>query len=123
MGDKMNKKAFTLIELLGSIVILGLIALVAFPAILNFLTSSQNNIDEAKKSVIIGAAKEYVNDNINSYKKESTLNKNIQTSTLISEGYITNKDIINNSSYSTTCTNVKVNSDKKYTFEFKNTCS
>ena len=123
MGDKMNKKAFTLIELLGSIVILGLIALVAFPAILNFLSSSQNNIDEAKKSVIIGAAKEYVNDNINSYKKESTLNKNIQTSTLISEGYITNKDIIDNSNFNNTCTNVKVNSDKKYIFEFKNNCA
>ena len=119
----MNRKGFTLIELLGSIVILGLIALVAFPATLNFLSSSQANIDEAKKSVILSAAKEYVNDNINLYERTSSLNKNIQTSTLISEGYINNKDIIDNSNFNTTCINVKVNSDNKYIFEFKNNCS
>lgn len=118
----MNKKGFTLIELLGSIVILGLIALVAFPAILNFLSSSQNNIDEAKKSIIVAAAKDYVNDNTNLFKRISGLNENIQTSTLIDEGYITNKDIIDNSDFNTTCTNVTVNSDNKYKFEFKNTC-
>lgn len=119
----MNKKGFTLIELLGSIVILGLIALLAFPAILNFLSSSQEEIDEAKKSVIISAAKEYVNNDVNSYKRTSSLNENIPTSKLIEEGYITNKDIIENEDLVNTCINVKVNSINKYTFEFKNPCS
>ena len=40
-GDDMNKRGFTLIELLGCIVILGLISLLAFPPMLNFLSSSQ----------------------------------------------------------------------------------
>lgn len=114
----MNKRGFTLIELLGSIVILSLIALVAFPSILNFLSSSQNNIDEAKKSVIIGAAKEYVTDNENNYKRDSSLNKKIATSLLVSEGYITNKDIMDDDSW--VC--VTVNDSNKYVFKYKDNC-
>ena len=122
----MNKKGFTLIELLGSIVILGLIALVAFPAILNFLSSSQNNIDEAKKSIIVAAAKDYVNDNVNYYKRDTTLdttlNEKIETSTLINQGYITNKNIIENNDYKDTWTCVTINDNKKYVFTFKGEC-
>lgn len=114
----MYKRGFTLIELLGSIVILSLIALVAFPSILNFLSSSQNNINEAKKSVIIGAAKEYVTDNENNYKRDSSLNKKITTSLLVSEGYITNKDIMDDDSW--VC--VKVNDSNKYVFKYKDNC-
>lgn len=114
----MNKRGFTLIELLGSIVILSLIALVAFPSILNFLSSSQNNINEAKKSVIIGAAKEYVTDNENNYKRDSSLNKKITTSLLVSEGYITNKDIMDDDSW--VC--VTVNDNNKYVFKYKDNC-
>ena len=119
----MNKKGFTLVELLGSIVILGLIALLVFPAILDFLSSSQKNIDETKKNVILAAAKEYVLDDVNSYKRTSSLDVNIPTSKLIEEGYITNKDIIENEDLINTCTNVKVNYVNQYTFEFKNSCS
>lgn len=115
----MNKRGFTLIELLGSIVILSLIALVAFPSILNFLSSSQNNINEAKKSVIIGAAKEYVTDNENNYKRDSSLNKKITTSLLVSEGYITNKDIMDDDSW--VC--VTVNDSNKYVFKYKENCN
>ena len=118
----MNKKGFTLIELLGSIVILGLIALVAFPAILNFLSSSQNNIDESKKSVILAAAKDYVNDNVNNYIRNVSLNVKIQTSTLINQGYITNKNIIENNDYKDTWTCVTINDNKKYVFTFKGEC-
>ena len=117
----MNKKGFTLIELLGSIAILALIALVAFPAILNFLSSSQSNIDEAKKSVIISATKDYVNDNVNDYKRDTSLNKKINTSDLIEQGYITNKDIVDNSNNSWTC--VTVNDSMKYEFTYKGDCN
>ena len=123
----MNKKGFTLIELLGSIVILGLIALVAFPAILNFLGSSQENIDEAKKSVILGAAKDYVTDNVNDYKRDPSFNdKNIEikTADLIINGYITNKDVIENDELKKSCVKVSINEEtKKYQFEYENSCS
>ena len=40
------KNGFTLAELLGTIVILALIALIAFPAVLGLLNNSQNETDE-----------------------------------------------------------------------------
>lgn len=116
----MKNKGFTLIELLGSIIILGLIALIALPATLNFLGSSEKNIDEAKKSVIVRAAKDYVTDNPNEFKRDSSLNNIVLTNDLIDKGYITNKDIIENEELSRSCTIVTVNESNKYKFEFKN---
>ena len=116
----MKNKGFTLIELLGSIVILAIIATVAFPAILNFLSSSQNDIDSAKISVITRAAKDYVTDNPKDFKRDSSLDKKVLTNDLISKGYITNKDIIENEELSRSCIIVTVNESNKYKFEFKN---
>ena len=120
----MKNKGFTLIELLGSIVILAIIATVAFPAILNFLSSSQSEIDNAKKSVIERAAKDYVNDNVNYYKRAAGLNQKIMTQVLIDYGYITNKDIIDSEKVKKTCIIVGVNDTNNYTFTFEeNNCS
>ncbi len=58
----MNKKGFTLAELLGVIVILGLIALVAFPAILNTIRSNKDNISEATAQLIFSGADLYVHN-------------------------------------------------------------
>lgn len=114
----MKNKGFTLIELLGCIVILTSIALVAYPSILKFLGTSQDKIDDSKKTLIITAAKEYVNDNINDYKKIDTLSKTIKTKTLIEEGYITNKEITKDENLSHSCTLVKTNTNN-YIFIFK----
>ena len=123
-GVDMDKKGFTLIELLGSIVLLALIALVAFPVVLNFLSSSKSDIDKAKKSVIIGAAKDYVTDNVNVYGRNSSLDEEIKTFDLIEQGYITNKDIMENEELKKSCVKVSINNEtKKYQFEYKNSCS
>lgn len=65
------KKGFTLIEMIGSIVILAMIALIAFPAVLNLLNSSQSKVDDGVKNYIIGAAREYVSEHVNCYPKNS----------------------------------------------------
>lgn len=88
------KKGFTLIEMIGSIVILAIIALVAFPAVLNMLNSSQGKVDSGMQDYVIGAASEYVNDHVNSYpRKEGASAQFINVSTLLSEGYLTSKAI------------------------------
>ena len=118
------KKGFTLIELLAVIAILGLIALVAFPATLSFLNESKEKTDEAKKNIIIQAAKEYVNNNVNYYKRnDSTLNKKIPTSLLIENGYIINKDIIDDDDLKKSWTCVTLNNSKNYTFTYEGQCS
>ena len=83
----MKNKGFTLMELLGSITILALIAIIAFPAILNMLGDSQSKIDKAKQDYVISAAREYVKDN------DLEVNTTIEVSTLIEQNYL-KKDMI-----------------------------
>lgn len=66
-GVVMKKDGFTLVELLGVIVILAAIALIAFPPLLNQIQKSQNDIDEATEKLIVSSTKLYVNDNADSF--------------------------------------------------------
>lgn len=62
------RKGFTLVELLGTIVILSLIVIVAFPAIISQLKKSNEAVDSSVKQVVTAAA-QYMNDNVETYKK------------------------------------------------------
>ena len=55
----MNNKGFTLVELIGSMVILGLIMLLVVPNVVGLLNSSRETVyvEDAKKLVLIAKAK------------------------------------------------------------------
>ncbi len=82
----MNKKGFTLAELLGVIVILGLICLVAFPPILNSIKKSKNNISEATLNVIYNGANIYVNNHPSEFKLIENSKYCVKIQDLIDEG-------------------------------------
>ena len=82
----MNKKGFTLAELLGVIVILGLICLVAFPPILNSIKKSKNNIGEATLNVVYSAASIYVSNHPSDYKLIENSKYCVKIQSLIDEG-------------------------------------
>lgn len=63
------KKGFTLIELMGVITIMGIIALVAFPPLLRQIKNSKSKIDEATEKLIIASSSNYVEENKNSFPK------------------------------------------------------
>ena len=69
-GRVMNKKGFTLIEIMGVIVVISLIFLIAIPTILNKVKKGQDTIDESTQNMIISATKDYMSDNINDYPEE-----------------------------------------------------
>ena len=84
----MNNKGFTLIELVGTIVILAVIALLAFPALMGMLNNGQNQVDDSVKSVLESAAEGYVNDHIDDYPKNGTQLNSVSVCTLVDEQYI-----------------------------------
>lgn len=53
------KKGFTLIELLAVIVILGIVALIATPAVINVLNNSKTKLDESQKKVLLSAVRNW----------------------------------------------------------------
>ena len=127
------KKGFTLIEMIGSIVILAIIALVAFPAVLNLLNNSQGKIDENMQKYVIGAAKEYVNDHVNCYPRVSSYTypsectskpslqnagakKLLTVNLLISEGYMNDKSVTEEMKNDYVL--VGVNGNKIYTYTY-----
>ena len=59
-----NNKGFTLVELLAVIVLLGLIALIAAPAITGIIKQSKDSLSDSQKQSIEMSAKNWATDNM-----------------------------------------------------------
>ena len=81
------KKGFTLVELIGVIVILGVLAVFAVPALTKTFKKTANKESEEYIKNIILAAENYYHTNPDS---ENIINGCISISTLIEEGYLKN---------------------------------
>jgi len=77
-----NKKGFTLVELLATIVVLGIVAAIATPAVLGVIEKSKKNAMVANARQMISAAKTYVNENPETTATEVTL------ATLVTDGFM-----------------------------------
>lgn len=79
-----NKNGFTLVELLATIAILGILATIAGISVSKILSKSKSDISEIQEKMIIEAAKAYAAENSGCRKNGCT----ISISTLINEGYL-----------------------------------
>lgn len=86
---KLNNKGFTLVELLGVIVILVAILLIAIPTITSSIERSKEKQLNGKIDLIISGAELYISD-----IKTSSNSCHIELSTLRSGDYITAKTLI-----------------------------
>lgn len=59
----MNRKGFTLVEVIGVLTLLALIVLVAFPSILGAMKKADEGMNEATNELLIANAKSYWADN------------------------------------------------------------
>ena len=85
------KKGFTLVELIGVVIILALIALLAFPPILNSIRKTKAEISDASKEILYNAASLYVSENLNDFPKTNGNIFCITLNTLSSKEYLPTK--------------------------------
>ena len=82
------KKGFTLVELLGVIVILGIIALLAFPPIINQIKRLRENSTASTEKLIFSAADKFLNNNKNEYPIIEDYSYCISIKQLIEDGVL-----------------------------------
>ncbi len=117
----MNKKGFTLVELLGVIVIITLILLVALPTLTNVVKNKEGEIEELEEDVIIESTKLFIENNIDQYEKIDNAVYCIPLITLKNNEYLKNvnsSNILNEKA-------VKVTVKKDFVYELvdNNKCS
>ena len=123
----MNKKGFTLAELLGVIVLLGILATVAFPPLLNQLNKSKEKLSDATLKVLGTAAEQYIDDHSSSYPIKDGNVYCISLETLVNYNYLkspimdasTGEEISEKDNY----IKFKINKFNDYDYELTTNCS
>lgn len=115
------KKGFTLIELMAVIVIISLVVILTFPNIVNQIKKSKDANKESVNSIVISAAKKYVNDNPNDFKEKKDNNYCIDVNTLIDNDYL-KEDIINREEIDLQGDFIKVSYGDNYDYEITSKC-
>lgn len=93
----MNKKGYTLIELLSTITIMSLIAVIASINIVKIFDDKEKEAKKSEESIITTAACLYIELNKNEQLKANCLQNecDITTDTLIKEGLLNEEDVSN----------------------------
>lgn len=122
MRRKIN--GFTLVELLGVIVILAMIVLIAYPLITSQVKNTTDKMSAATVSLIETATRSYINDNVNDYPKVNNAEYCIPLNDLAEENYIREAIIDAKTKEEIDLTQVVIAKykDNKFTFEIKSAC-
>lgn len=109
------KKGFTLVELMGVIVILGVIALIAIPTIDKQLKEGKRDLSQAQLDNIKSAAKLWVADNPNDMPQNGE-ECYLKYSTLVDSGYAEEnlKEISSNNDIVDNKLKIKISKDSTY---------
>ena len=118
------KKGFTLAELIGVVIILALIALLAFPPILNSIRKTKGELSDASKEILYNATSLYVSENLNDFPKTNGNTFCVTLNTLVTNEYLPTKvyDATTGEEISLDSkVEVKVENDS-YTYNMNNEC-
>lgn len=88
----MKEKAFTLVELIAVVAILGLIALIVYPAITSVIRNARESSYNDQVKVIEKAAKEWSTEHANVLSDDGSAYR-LPVSELLEEGFISNDEI------------------------------
>lgn len=122
MRRKIN--GFTLVELLGVIVILAMLALIVYPQVASQLKGASDKMSAATVTLIETGARSYINDNANDFPKNNNAQYCITLQTLADEDYIRASIIDAKTKEELDLSKVVIATYKnnKFTFEIKSAC-
>jgi len=116
----MKKNGFTLLEVLGVIVLLGVIALLVTTLSNRILGESKESLYETQKETIINSAKKWTIANNNELPmNETDAPYNLSFTKLAEDGYIDSDDLIDPRNNKSICGYVEIiynNSNKQYKY-------
>lgn len=121
------KKGFTLIELIGVIIILSLLIIIGYPLVMKGIESSNENLSEANEQFIFSEAHDYIDKyvdnqdaNGNNYPRTIGNVYCISTNTLNNQGYLSDSFVeqqLDNEEY---YVEITVVANKKNEYNLKN---
>ncbi len=84
----MKEKGFTLVELLGVITVLAIIALIVFPQIVSQIKKKEGELDGTTEKLILASVENYLDLHASTYPKEQGLEYCVTLNMLVQDGLL-----------------------------------
>ncbi len=117
----MKNRGFTLVELLGVLILLAVILTLVFPSVLNLITNSRGEVKSLTNKLVENAANLYIDSNKDKFDEQNGNSYCVTLSELVSEGYIKSPIVFSDTDEDQTeLKSVQINYNNGYTYELKN---
>ena len=117
----MKQKGFTLMELLGVIVILAMLMILVFPSVINFIKKSSNKTDQLTLELIYSAADTYISRHKNEFQEKNGNKYIVPLKELVDDGLLISPIKLSNGNDDlTNIKSVQVSYNNGFNYELKN---
>ena len=118
----MKKNGFTLIEVLGVVILLGILSVIVVPVVKDSVKQSKRKAYDKQVNTVITSAKNWASDNIDELSEETIF---VDIQSLKQNGFLENKKIINpvTNEEMNGCVEISYEEDfNQYKYEYLNEC-